>query len=213
MKRRLTKLVVFLLLGAIVALPLGIALDAMFPVPRRLTHYSTGSIRLWLIGEGADQQISEERNDDPTGFVFFVCRSPSVDMSPIFATKTREHRDLHVTLYRPSDQELWGKQCDPWRLALSAYFRANGYESRFVEGVLLPDVRRYRTIWIAVWANGLIAGVVLYGIWAGSYRLVVGRIRLNREREGRCRMCGYDLRGNFSAGCPECGWRREESHG
>ena len=25
-----------------------------------------------------------------------------------------------------------------------------------------------------------------------------------------CPACGYDLRGDFSAGCPECGWRRED---
>ena len=65
---------------------------------------------------------------------------------------------------------------------LAEYLSVNGYDSWYVEGVLLPDVSRDRTIWIAVWANGLIAVVVLYGIWLGSYRLVVGRIRLNRER-------------------------------
>ena len=26
-----------------------------------------------------------------------------------------------------------------------------------------------------------------------------------------CQACDYDLRGDFSAGCPECGWRREGS--
>ncbi len=65
---------------------------------------------------------------------------------------------------------------------LAEYLSVNGYDSWYVEGVLLPDVSRDRTIWIAVWANGLIAVVVLYGIWSGSYRLVVWHIRLNRER-------------------------------
>ena len=31
-----------------------------------------------------------------------------------------------------------------------------------------------------------------------------------RGLRGRCHSCGYDLRNDFSAGCPECGWRREE---
>lgn len=31
-----------------------------------------------------------------------------------------------------------------------------------------------------------------------------------RYRRDQCIACGYDLRGDFSAGCPECGWRREE---
>ncbi len=35
--------------------------------------------------------------------------------------------------------------------------------------------------------------------------------RYVRVKGGRCIKCGYDLRGDLSAGCPECGWRREES--
>ena len=34
--------------------------------------------------------------------------------------------------------------------------------------------------------------------------------RIIRRKRGQCIKCGYDLRGDFSAGCPECGWRREE---
>ena len=42
--------------------------------------------------------------------------------------------------------------------------------------------------------------------------LVVARRRLKRlARRGRCLKCGYDLRGDPAAGCPECGWKREEA--
>ena len=34
--------------------------------------------------------------------------------------------------------------------------------------------------------------------------------RYVRVKRGHCIKCGYDLRGDFSAGCPECGWRRED---
>ncbi len=34
--------------------------------------------------------------------------------------------------------------------------------------------------------------------------------RFIRRKRGLCINCGYDLRGDFSAGCPECGWRRED---
>ncbi len=30
-----------------------------------------------------------------------------------------------------------------------------------------------------------------------------------RRKRGRCNKCGYDLRGDFTIGCPECGWGRE----
>ncbi len=214
MKRWLTKLVLFLILGAVVAFPLGIALDAIFSFSTRYHPDYSDSVGLWLYGEGTDQQIRVQTNDDPTdgftGFVFFVCWKTHVDMSPIFPTKTRDTRSLRVSLLRSSGPELWGKQCDPWRPMLAEYFSANGYDSKYVEGVAQPDeMDRERTIWMAVWANGLIVGIVLYGIGRGSQRLVVSRIRLNRERNGCCPMCGYDLRGEFSGGCPECGWRRE----
>ncbi len=32
-----------------------------------------------------------------------------------------------------------------------------------------------------------------------------------RRRRGRCIKCDYDLRGDLDAGCPECGWNREEA--
>ena len=141
--------------------------------------------------------------------MYFIYRSPLEDMSPIFPTKMQETRVLHITLYRPTEQELWGEQSDPWRPMLAEYLSVNGYDSWYVEGVLLPDVERDRTIWIAVWGNGVIAVVVLYGIWRGSHGLVVSRIRLNREHKGCCPMCAYDLRRDFASGCTECGWRRE----
>ncbi|MEE9128823.1 MAG: hypothetical protein V3T84_02310 [Phycisphaerales bacterium] len=34
--------------------------------------------------------------------------------------------------------------------------------------------------------------------------------RMIRRKRGLCIKCGYDLRGEFSAGCSECGWRRED---
>ncbi len=30
-----------------------------------------------------------------------------------------------------------------------------------------------------------------------------------RRMRGRCLSCGYDLRRDYSTGCPECGWRRQ----
>ena len=147
------------------AFPLGLALDALFPLPTRYHPHYSDSNRLWLYGDSADQRIWDETDDEPSdepiGLVFFVCRRFPKDMSPIFPTRMYEYRLLHITLNRPSEQELWGEQCDPWRRRLAEYFSVNGYDSWYVEGVLLPDVYQDRTIWIAVWANGLIAVIVV----------------------------------------------------
>jgi len=32
--------------------------------------------------------------------------------------------------------------------------------------------------------------------------------RAFRRQRGRCPQCAYNLRGDFTTGCPECGWRR-----
>ena len=32
-----------------------------------------------------------------------------------------------------------------------------------------------------------------------------------RMRRGLCPLCNYDLRGDLAAGCPECGWNREDT--
>ncbi len=34
-------------------------------------------------------------------------------------------------------------------------------------------------------------------------------LRWRGPTEGRCPKCDYDLRGDLSSGCPECGWQRE----
>jgi len=37
--------------------------------------------------------------------------------------------------------------------------------------------------------------------------------RARRRKHCWCVRCGYDLRDNFDAGCPECGWNRPENEG
>ena len=57
------------------------------------------------------------------------------------------------------------------------------------------------------WPRALVTSIIFYGailwIWIPIMR------RKRRLRHNLCLECGYDLRGNLAAGCPECGWRRE----
>ena len=85
--------------------------------------------------------------------------------------------------------------------------------------------RALRTLWLAAgWAVALLA-VVCVGVIAfraaGQAALVFGLIlapvallvlfelpalrRERRRRRGQCGECGYDLTGNQSGVCPECG--------
>lgn len=43
--------------------------------------------------------------------------------------------------------------------------------------------------------------------------LIRRRLRAARAVAGQCRSCGYDLKGNLSGVCPECGTRRQSDPG
>ena len=45
--------------------------------------------------------------------------------------------------------------------------------------------------------------------FATIFVLAIGLRRLIRYESGCCPKCKYDLRRDFSRGCPECGWRRD----
>jgi hypothetical protein len=68
-----------------------------------------------------------------------------------------------------------------------------------------------RPIWIGLLVNGMIYGVMLGLLYLSTFKLR----KFVREslwlRRGCCMRCGYDLRFDLARGCPECGWRREET--
>ena len=55
---------------------------------------------------------------------------------------------------------------------------------------------------VAIWL-GLLCAVRAVAMWLRETR------RGYRAWDGRCEECGYDLRGDLSGGCPECGWNHE----
>ena len=97
------------------------------------------------------------------------------------------------------------------RTTQRGYWRAN-VEWR----VTIPWLPRYgRTttralplapIWPGFGINTVVYAAIL---WLLALAPFTAR-RMIRRKRGRCIKCGYDLRGDFSAGCSECGWRRLE---
>ncbi len=55
---------------------------------------------------------------------------------------------------------------------------------------------------VLILVSTIIGGVLAY---SANWRVTK---RLLRRRRGHCVACGYDLRSDFSQGCPECGWGR-----
>ncbi len=68
-----------------------------------------------------------------------------------------------------------------------------------------PGLMPLRPIWLGFAVNTVFYAALLWPLISGPFAL---RRHIRRKRS-LCVACGYDLRGNLSQGCPECGWRRE----
>ena len=80
-----------------------------------------------------------------------------------------------------------------------------GWGDRPQDGSSMPRLLPLRVYWPAMLLNTALYATFL---WLPFAPFAI-RHRV-RKRRGKCLQCGYDLRGDFSAGCPECGWRRED---
>lgn len=58
--------------------------------------------------------------------------------------------------------------------------------------------------WVGIVINSIFYTACWYTVFtAGPFTRAI-----LRRRRGRCPKCGYDLRGDYKSGCPECGWKR-----
>ncbi|MCO6438016.1 MAG: hypothetical protein J5J06_13065 [Phycisphaerae bacterium] len=136
------------------------------------------------------------------------------------------HHDYHLYAFRPLDTTM---RVSYWRMLLGDKFRLGFYKgSIFVNGACCVCGDPYAppgTLVFAALPKGLAAATREPGIydhlsdprylryeWAFLASLLLGRIlaipaaRLaKRKRKGICANCAYDLRGNVSGVCPECG--------
>ena len=82
-----------------------------------------------------------------------------------------------------------------------------GIQAGIVPDVMLTDQSGALPL-IPIWPGFLIDTLFYAAIWLGLFFGLTSAKRFIRTRRGRCPRCGYDLQGNLSAGCPECGWGR-----
>jgi len=94
-----------------------------------------------------------------------------------------------------------------WGSVTPAYSWAIPITARHVNVAWL-SVIPYRPLPLGIIVNtsvyGLLAWLVIFGPVA-AYR---GIQRERRRLKQCCHQCGYDLQGDLTRGCPECGWRR-----
>ena len=221
MKRRLTKLVVFLLLGAIttVVVSWGFALWGSFRFGSSSQYYSHATQPRWLLsvhtGVGVTR-VSVTPNNELWGE-----RSPTYrpGMIPYWSAARR----------RPG-AEVFEDPLGPWTLEYAygwpfrsglAVVRRNVHEApgvrnrnnkfAIVTGIKVLEEQSgeplaYRTLPTRPILVGFVANSVMYASALWLLLFAPGQLRrFIRRKRGHCIKCGYDLRGAEHEACPECG--------
>lgn len=118
--------------------------------------------------------------------------SPNLDLERLFANRL------------PTMQKIW--QFDRYGVRILQYPMKVGLCQKFSDERIIPlgpeATETDLSIKIPLWMPTVLAAV--YPLWAfirGPFR------RSRRQRKRSCMKCGYDLAGNVSGICPECGWK------
>ena len=138
----------------------------------------------------------------PSDLGWSVLTQPGVVTDPVIAEEARGWPFLCLRWrFLVHRHVVWGLNLNGTRtLALAPRgptISVRGYGDR-----VLPLQPLWRGMAMNIVLYSLCWGCLLRGLRAASWAA--------RRRKGRCSRCGYDLRGEFSAGCPECGWRRDD---
>ena len=203
MKRWLFKLVVFLLLGAVmnVAVAWGVHLGS-----DRVSSLEIARIYSVVLTRVANTRWNRAEFSDILEISFGVTHRSvvfeRVKQSERFRRLVGQvivevgwpMRTLYSTSYQYEGDQNWTQ--DAWTLALVPRTEEYGW----TYGPELP----LRPLWLGFGVNTVLFTSVSWGV---ALLLVASR-RVIRRKRGHCIKCGYDLRGDFSAGCSECGWRR-----
>ena len=215
MKRRLTKLVLFLLLGAIVnvAVAWGCAAWSEPPV---FDAFLTADLRRqkWETEERRPQLKSDQL------WIVRAYRSMGLWVI-VIRHQPPERRPLHVHRAGWPMPAFEGRANNPKRgkagqIIDASYFAAFPLPTKktapgtaavsdpmiWRSGRVLPVL----PIWPGFAINTALyalAAMTIHGLWLIARRWI-------RRMRGRCLACAYDLRRDYSHGCPECGWRRAD---
>ncbi len=182
--------------------PAGAAPRAMAVFRRR----GFGCDSLLILGDRSGEGVIRE---DPSGQVIF---GTSVNATLDRATLVRsgwpwrsgagERWDLGISLLTPFP--MLDRKVTTWRDADLETSAVSFDRPTWLGGSslrLLP----LRPIWPGFVVNTVFYAAILWLVIRGH----IAMQRHRRRKRGLCVTCGYDLRGNLTQGCPECGWRRE----
>ena len=227
MKRRLFKLILFLLLGAIVNV--AVAWGCSYWTDRSIEtlgtdeqlpfHWKDEEVIFWGRTYVRPGRIVVHHDQTNNWYPPSEWRWPTTNTRPPAWSVASTVYSYPQTLEKDLDQgqlpllELafgWPSCAMYYRCELSSNYAIarirNGLDYSpegysLLKSSELPHVWPLRPIWRGFVANALLYGFVL---WALNFGASTAR-RMIRRKRGHCTKCGYDLRGAEHEVCPECG--------
>ena len=225
MKRRFTKLVVFLLLGTVVnvAVAWGITAHAEFDEASLQETQTTIEESEWPRAVPRHwPSLRTAWESHPFGWVVRRFIGRRIHWDP--TTDQQERREL---FYVDICEVGWPSRCLQWESWRefevnfpqgTTIYRNEGHPvpSWWRSGITVSAQRfgfgsqSWKALPIHPVYFGFVINTIFYAVfmWCVTFGPFTAR-RVLRRKRGHCIKCGYDVRGDFSAGCPECGWQRE----
>ena len=213
MKRWLAKIVLFLVLGAVVNVAVAWGCAALSPLDRDPT-WLDDSVALRSLQRFEIKRQFFETYPDARGFVWngfgYRLSNPSLRrvhghsyfLGPSYAV-VESGWPFHCL----EAQGRWSWERGPiatdgLRIDRDLDLSLGGPRQIVQDQRTIP----LRPIWPGFAINTAFYATVL---WLLTLTPFTAR-RVIRHKRGHCIKSGYDLRGDYSTGCPECGWRRED---
>jgi hypothetical protein len=212
-KRRLFKFVVFLLLGAVVNVAVAWGTIAR-PVWRGMRTSSPEVKGAWpspvpphwtppdlllqkeSFGLVVHQYTGYEWTGDLTRhYSVFVARCGL----PVSALQWHRSQEFAPSDPQPEKRLNVFPESSRWEVGVPIPRMLPGFRETYWKALPLHP------IWPGFAINTLFYAAILWLLTFGPFTAR----RIIRRKCGHCISCGYDLRGDFSAGCSECGWQRE----
>ena len=209
-KRRLFKLVLFLLIGAIVNVAVAWGLARFAPATLDRTRNSFDKARAWAVDKGvSDPDVSLYYGMGIRWVVVHKQVGTTLSYGVEYPVIDYAGMVVHagwpfVAMYEQSwiDDTTSPSYKRIHRTSIGLSSETQGFA---------PVITPLRPLPLQPAMPGFLINTVIYAtlLWLLALIPFTAR-RLIRRKLGRCIKCGYDLRGHTSGGgCPECGWGRE----
>ena len=217
MKRRLFKLALFVLLGAIVnvAVAWGCAMWSPVGLPMTRADWTVDYLGFGYTRHAEKIQMIDSsylEASEPLSAIYDRYQLLSFEITlirratagwPLYGMKSDVNPDpfVRVGAILPIEQEIkeTPKESNFWKYGISIPQSLQWFS--WSTGRELP----LRPIWPGFAINTVFYAVIVWLLWSSPF---VAR-RMIRSKRGLCIKCGYDLR-ETSGDCPECGWGREK---